>query len=229
MKGGRNQKMKTLLVVDDDDAVRRLMRLNLGDTYEIVDTGEPELALALALEHRPDAILLDLRMPAFDGFQLSQAFQTLCTTQSIPFFVVSGEAGASTKELCKRLGASGYFEKPVDFDALLATLASAVQKQPAPKRTEVSVNLHVPLKLVGRDCGGQPFEVVTNTDSASISGFLCACSAHLEIGSAVQVYLLPGGEKLVGRARVTRSDHEHRPSPSYSFRFVEKTDSWVLQ
>lgn len=221
--------MKTLLVVDDDDAVRRLMRVNLSDTYEIVDTGEPELALALALEHRPDAILLDLRMPAFDGFQLSQAFQTLCTTQSIPFFVVSGEAGASTKELCLRLGASGYFEKPVDFDALLATLDSVVQKQSAPKRTEVSVNLQVPLKLVGKDCGGQPFEVTSKTDGASITGFSCASSVHLDVGSAVQVYLLSGREEFAGKARVTRVDHEHKPFPRYSFRFVEKTEAWILQ
>ncbi len=221
--------MKTLLVVDDDDAVRRLMRVNLGDTYEIVDTGEPELALALALEHRPDAILLDLRMPAFDGFQLSQAFRTLCTTQSIPFFVVSGEAGAGTKEHCMRLGASGYFEKPVDFDALLATLENTVQKQPAPKRSEVSVNLRVPLKLVGKDCGGQPFEISTTTDGASISGFLSTCSAHLDVGSSVQVYLLSGGEKSVGKARVTRTEHDHKPYPRYSFRFVEKTDDWILK
>jgi CheY-like chemotaxis protein len=221
--------MKTLLVVDDDDAVRRLMRINLGDTYEIVDTGEPELALALALEHRPDAILLDLRMPSFDGFQLSQAFRTLCTTQSIPFFVVSGEAGASTKEHCVRLGASGYFEKPVDFDALLATLENVVQKQAVPKRTEVSVNLHVPIKLVGKDCGGRPFEVSTTTDSASVSGFLCACSAHLDVGSAVQVYLLSSGEKFAGKARVTRTENDHKPHPRYGFRFVDKTDDWVLK
>ena len=220
--------MKTLLVVDDDDAVRRMIRLNLGDNYEIVDTGEPELALALALEHRPDAILLDLRMPAFNGFQLSQAFRTLCTTQSIPFFVVSGEAGMETKERCMSLGASGYFEKPVDFDALQSALERAVQKQEPVKRSEVSVNLHVPLKLVGKDCGGQAFEVTTNTESASISGFQCACSAHLDIGSAVQVSLLSGGEKPAGKARVTRTDNAQRPYPRYSFRFVEKTANWVL-
>ena len=220
--------MKTLLVVDDDDAVRRMIRLNLGDHYEIVDTGEPELALALALEHRPDAVLLDLRMPAFNGFQLSQAFRTLCTTQSIPFFVVSGEAGMETKERCMSLGASGYFEKPVDFDALQSALQSVVEKRQAIKRNEVSVNLHVPLKLVGQDVGGQRFEITTSTDSASISGFQCACSAHLEVGSAVQVLLLSSGEKVAGKARVTRTDNTQKPYPRYSFRFVETTADWVL-
>lgn len=220
--------MKTLLVVDDDDAVRRMIRLNLGDHYEIVDTGEPELALALALEHRPDAILLDLRMPAFNGFQLSQTFRTLCTTQSIPFFVVSGEAGMETKERCMSLGAAGYFEKPVDFDALMSALENVVQKQPTVKRNDVGVNLRVPLKLLGHDCGGQAFEVTASTETASVSGFQCACSAHLDIGSAVQVLLLSGGEKLAGKARVTRTDHAHKPYSRYSFRFVETTADWVL-
>jgi CheY-like chemotaxis protein len=49
--------------VDDDEAIRRLVRLNLTDLYEIFDAGQPEEALALASEHKPDAILLDLRMP----------------------------------------------------------------------------------------------------------------------------------------------------------------------
>ena len=50
--------MGKVLVVDDDEALRRLMRLELSDTYEIIDSGEPERGLALALENEPDAILL---------------------------------------------------------------------------------------------------------------------------------------------------------------------------
>ena len=49
--------MKRPLVVDDDDAVRRLIRLSLADCFEVTDTAEPEQACALALEHKPDAIL----------------------------------------------------------------------------------------------------------------------------------------------------------------------------
>ena len=51
--------MQKLLVVDDDEALRRLMRVELSDTFEVIDSGEPEQGLALALEHKPDAILLD--------------------------------------------------------------------------------------------------------------------------------------------------------------------------
>ncbi len=107
-----------LLVVDDEESMRRLVRLNLADTYEIVETGEPEQALALALEHKPDAVLLDLRMPKYSGFELCKTLTSLSSTQLIPVIVISGEAGSKTKELCRDLGVAAYFEKPVDFDLL---------------------------------------------------------------------------------------------------------------
>src|SRR5271154_1631007 len=102
----RRSEMTKLLVVDDEEAMRRLVRLNLGDSYDIVDTGEPEQALALALEHKPDAILLDLRMPKYSGFELLQTFTSFARTQMIPVIIVSGEAGGETKERCKQLGAT---------------------------------------------------------------------------------------------------------------------------
>src|SRR6201996_9754185 len=116
------QKVATLLVVDDEESMRRLMRLNLGDKYHIVDTGEPETALAMALEHKPDAILLDLRMPKYSGYELAQTFTTFSSTKLIPVLVISGEAGSTTKSFCRDLGVTAYFEKPVDFDALDQTL-----------------------------------------------------------------------------------------------------------
>src|SRR5438552_15424125 len=97
--------MNTLLVVDDDEAMRRLIRLSLADSYKIVDTGEPEHALALALEHKPDAILVDSRMPKYSGLELCQTFPSCSSTQLIPAFVISEDAGAKTTQICRDLGA----------------------------------------------------------------------------------------------------------------------------
>src|SRR5277367_3415601 len=99
--------MEKLLVVDDDEAIRRLIRLELCASYEIIDSGEPEQGLALALENRPDAILLDLRMPKYSGYDLLQTFTSFGCTQMIPVIIVSGEAGGETKEHCKQLGSAG--------------------------------------------------------------------------------------------------------------------------
>ena len=143
--------MGKLLVVDDDEVLRRLMRLELGDTYEVIDTGEPEAGLALALEHRPDAILLDLRMPNYSGYELCQTFTSFSRTQTIPVVIVSGEAGAQTREHCKQLGAAAYFEKPLDFEALKVFLRGIAKSSRHIPRSEVRVRLRVPLKLRGKD------------------------------------------------------------------------------
>jgi CheY-like chemotaxis protein len=68
--------VRRLLIVDDDEAIRRLFRLQLADEYEIIDTADPEQALALAMEHKPDAILLDMHMPKFSGFDLCRTFNS---------------------------------------------------------------------------------------------------------------------------------------------------------
>lgn len=218
-----------MLLVDDDEALRRMVRLCLGDVHEIVDTGVAEDALALALEHKPDAILLDLRMPRYSGFELCQTFPSFSSTQLIPVIVVSGEAGARTKELCRGLGAVGYFEKPVDFDALNEFIATMLKNRRVERRSEVRVRLRVPLRLCGTDNRGERFEVLTSTENVSRSGFLCACNVALDRDTVVDVFLTGPDEPCVGKARVVRSKWADTQYPRYGFRFVEKSAGWVLE
>jgi DNA-binding response OmpR family regulator len=219
--------MKRLLIVDDDDAMRRLVRLNLSDSYEIIDTGDPEQALALAMEHKPDAILLDLRMPKLSGIDLCRTLSACSKTQPVPVFLVSGEPAADTQRYCKELGAAGAFEKPIDFEALRGCL-TRLQKQNAIPRAEVRVRLRVHIKIAGVDSQGKSFEEKTYTENVSLSGFLCSCIAALQKDSVVKVYLMEPQEQLVGNARAVRSESAAPPSTRYGFRFVEKSGPWVL-
>ena len=221
--------MQKLLVVDDEEPVRRLIRLNLGDTYEVIDTGDPEQALALAMQNKPAAILLDLRMPRFSGFELCRTFSSMTFTQLIPIFVVSGEAGSSTKALCKDLGATDYFEKPIDFEGLRSSLAKVLGAKRPERRREVRIRLRVPIKLSGKDANSKVFEEETLTENVAPSSFLCGCTAVLNKDSVAQVYSIRGSEQLVGSARVIRSEANDTPYPRYAFRFVEKSGAWVLQ
>jgi DNA-binding response OmpR family regulator len=220
--------MDKLLIVDDEAAMRRLLRINLADRYEIIDTGDPEQALALAMQDKPNAILLDLRMPKYSGYELCRTFNSLTSTQLIPLIIVSGEAGATTKSLCKELGATAYYEKPVDFDALREGLAKVLHAVRPERRSEVRVCLRVKLKLRGTDVHEKPFEEVSTTENVSRSAFLCGCTAALKIGSTVEVNLLGGETKFVGNARVIRSEGCDTPYPRYAFRFVEKSSEWIL-
>jgi twitching motility two-component system response regulator PilG len=221
--------MQKLLVIDDEEPMRRLLRVNLSDTYEVIDTGDPEQGLALAMQNKPSAILLDLRMPRFSGFELCRTFTALTSTQLTPVFIISGEAGSTTKSLCKELGATAYFEKPIDFDLLRSRLAEVLNAKRPERRSEVRVSLRAPLKLSGIDSHGGSFEECTHTENVSLHAFLCGCAASLNSNSVVNVFLLSGGEQLVGTARVIRSESTETPYPRYAFRFIEKSGQWVLQ
>lgn len=221
--------MGKLIVVDDDEALRRLMRLELSDAYEVIDSGEPEQGLALALEHKPDAILLDLRMPKYSGYELLQTYTSLSRTQMIPVIIVSGEAGAQTKEHCKHLGAADYFEKPIDFEALRACLQKLAKTRRFIPRTDLRVRLHVPLKLKSTDCQGKKSEETATTENVSLSGFQCACTTELPLDSILDVYMTNSRQDYVGKAKIVHCDSKTGSFRRYGFRFIEKTGPWVLQ
>src|SRR5260370_28931771 len=152
------------------------MHLELSESYEVIDTGEPEQGLALALEHRPEAILLDLRMPKYSGYELLQTFASFSRTQMIPVIIVSGEGGGQTKEHCKQLGAAGYFEKPIDFEGLRACLSQIARQGRHIPRDAVRVRVCSALKLSGAYAQGKKFEEIATTENVSLSGFLCRCT-----------------------------------------------------
>lgn len=220
--------MPKLLVVDDDESIRKLHRLNLADTFDIIDTAEPEHALALALEHKPDAILLDLMMPKYSGLELCQTLTSFSSTQLIPVVVVSGEIKQEIKTLCQSLGASAFFEKPVDYDALRASLTDILKGKRPERRSEVRVRLRTVIKLRGQDREGKVFEELTTTENLGQQSFLCGCTPFLKLTSLVEVFLISGAEESAGKARVVRCAKSDTQYPRYAFQFVEKTGRWVL-
>jgi DNA-binding response OmpR family regulator len=226
----RNDGTHKLLVVDDDDSVRRMMRESLSDGFEVVDTSHPEEALALALEHKPDAILLDLRMPKYSGFQLCQTLANLNSTQLIPIVIVSAESGAKTREICRNLGAADYFEKPVDFDHLRKRLRELVAGHHKERRAEVRVRLRATVRVKGRDLSGDPVNILTTTENVARGSFLCTCAAALDEGSSLEVFLpiLMAGDDYVGLAKVVRSEWNETHYPRYACRFSQSPDNWVL-
>lgn len=221
--------LPTILIVDDDHAMRGLLGLRLSDAFRIIETGEPEQALGLALEHKPAAILLDLMMPKCSGFELCQSFRALSYTSRIPIFVITGEAGAKFREHCESLGAAGYFQKPVDFAALRFQLGREIGAKPPERRAHVRVRMRVILILRGNDENGIPFEETTATDNVSAGGFLCRSQTPLIRGTVVDVFLASDPERFAGRAEVVRRESPGAPWQGYGFRFQEITADWVLQ
>jgi DNA-binding response OmpR family regulator len=220
--------MSKVLIVDDDEAMRGLLRVRLEGSYEIFDTGDPERALGLAMEHKPDAILLDLMMPKLSGFDLCQSLHSLSYTSRSRIFIITGKGGRAAQEYCKNLGATGFFQKPLDFNALKRRLAEELGTQRPEQRSQTRVRMRVSLKLCGTDVSGKPFEEITFTENVSAGGFLCNCAASLATGATVEVFLVGGKERYVGCARVMRKEFDTNWR-RYGFHLEEKKGEWVVQ
>ena len=222
--------MLKILIVDDDEATLKLMRIRLSEAYEAICTRDPEQALGLALEHKPDAILLDLMMPKLSGFELCQSLRSLSYTSTIPIIVITGELDAKYKEHCANLGAVGYFEKPLDFDQLKRTLTAQIESNRPEHRVHVRVRMRLALKLRGTDASGRKFEEMTTTENVSAAGFLCNCMSALVKDAIVEVTLSSGcGERYIGRAQVVRKESSGTPWHRYGFQFRGKTLDWPFQ
>jgi len=220
--------MPRLLIVDDDDSMRKLLRARLESSYEITDTSDPEEGIVLALQLKPDAILLDLMMPRYSGFEVCQTLSSMSFTRRIPVFIVSGESSERYRAFCENLGAKGFFQKPVDFPMLQKALAAVIGGSHAVRRPEARVRLKAMLKLSGVDSGGAPLDLTTVTENVTPNGFLCACHARMKEGAVVEVYFASDGKHFVGRAQVARVDWPGTQGQICDFQFIGKPADWVL-
>ena len=118
----------TVLVVDDDEAVRELMQRFLGrEGFRVVATGRGEEALRLAREIAPDAITLDVMMPGMDGWAVLAALKADAATADIPVVMVTI---VDDRNLGYALGAADYLTKPIDRERLVAVLARHRPQRP---------------------------------------------------------------------------------------------------
>lgn len=218
-----------ILVVDDDDAIRKLIKSRLSDIYDVVDTANPKLALEMVFQDPPDCILLDLRMPRHSGLELCQTLSSLSFTQEIPIFVISGKSREIYREICLSLGAREFFEKPVDFHRLKLCIAEALKAATTNRRSEPRLRLKTAMVLRGIDKYGDYFQTQITTDNVSASGFGCLANIAMEKGTVVELELGLGSERLVGRARLVRIEQRPQDQMFYGFQIIEKTGNWILE
>lgn len=219
--------MRTLLIIDDDEATRRLLRARFADAYAIIDTSDPEEGLVLALQRKPDAILLDLMMPKYSGFEVCQTLASMSFTQRIPVLIISGESAERYRDFCTNLGAKRFFQKPFDVGTLRKQLEAVICGESS-ERAEARVRFRTPLKLSGRNSKGSPLQVITVTENVTGGGFLYMCAAEIEKGTVVEVHLATDAGTFVGRARVGRIDFAGTRGQTCDFQFLEAPRDWVL-
>lgn len=121
---GISRSGKTILIVDDEAAIRSMLKQSLEDQgYAVVEAADATEAIAKARSLRPDVILLDIMMPDLSGYDVLRVLKHDEITRGIPVIIVSV---LEDKEKALMLGASSYITKPVDESSLYDSITRAL-------------------------------------------------------------------------------------------------------
>lgn len=112
-----------ILIVEDDADVRLGYHVLLkANHYETVLAGDSVSAISAARQHQPDLIILDLGLPAGDGFLVLERLKTNINLSMVPVIVVSGRNISSSKARALEAGAIAFLQKPYESEELLAII-----------------------------------------------------------------------------------------------------------
>jgi DNA-binding response OmpR family regulator len=121
--------MKTILVVDDDPGIVKLLESRLkANDYAVLTATEAADGLELAMGSNPDLIVLDVMMPIINGYNFCRLLKSQEKQKSIPVIFLTSRDAADDIKIGKDMGAEAYLTKPVNMDALLNTIRDLIKK-----------------------------------------------------------------------------------------------------
>ena len=121
-----------ILIVDDDPDLRFALKLRLqAQKYDIVNAVDGYSAIAQANKEKPDLIILDLGLPAGDGFVVLDRLHRNPELAAIPVIVLTARDPESTERKALQMGACAFFQKPADNGALLGVIRARLAQTSA--------------------------------------------------------------------------------------------------
>jgi CheY-like chemotaxis protein len=112
--------MKTILIVEDIELNIDLLTQLLEDDYYLLVARDGVQGVALAEQHHPDLILMDISLPVMDGYEATRCIRRTCET--LPIIGVSAHAMQGDDDKARAAGCTDYLTKPVDEDLLFKKL-----------------------------------------------------------------------------------------------------------
>jgi len=118
---------KLILVVEDDERIVKALSVRLNAKgYHVLAAYDAIMAIQKAMEQPPDLILLDITMPGGNGLTVAERIKSSTKTAHIPIIFLTASKEPNLHHKALALGATAFFEKPFDFDELLATVRAAL-------------------------------------------------------------------------------------------------------
>ena len=118
---------KRILIIEDDHKIAFALSVRLGaNGYPTWIARDGALGLGMAVSNRPDLVLMDIGLPAGDGFSLAERIKSHIPADAPRFIFLTASKSPELRERAEKLGAAAFFEKPYEAEALLAAVKAAL-------------------------------------------------------------------------------------------------------
>ena len=118
--------MKILYVEDNPDNIYMLTRRLNKKGFEMIIAGDGQEGIDMALEEKPDLILMDLSLPTMDGWTATEKIKKIDEIKDIPIIALSAHAMPEHRDRAIKAGCSDYDTKPVDIKRLLGKISQYI-------------------------------------------------------------------------------------------------------
>ena len=125
---GRNQNRPLVLVADDEPDMRRFLRLQLAEDYDVIEAADGNQAAEKAQHFLPDILLLDLMMPYKDGLQVCRELREYAPTAGLPIILLTARADEEAKFDALQMGANDFLAKPFSSIELAARVKNLIER-----------------------------------------------------------------------------------------------------
>jgi two-component system KDP operon response regulator KdpE len=118
---------KKILIVEDEKDCLLIMAAELrASGYKVVSAWDAVGAVMMAVQEKPDLILLDIGLPAGNGIVVMERIAAISNIAATPIIIVTASDSAKTKKQAFEKGAAAYFQKPFELDKLLEAIQKAL-------------------------------------------------------------------------------------------------------
>ena len=115
--------MKRILVVEDEEANMYLIRFILRKSgYEVIEARSGEEGVELAIEEKPDLVIMDIQLPGIDGLEATKRIRESEANEELPIVALTSYAMVGDKEKALKAGCTGYIEKPINPETFITEI-----------------------------------------------------------------------------------------------------------
>jgi DNA-binding response OmpR family regulator len=119
--------MKSVLLVDDDNTILLGIGVRLKSMgYTVYTAKDAVSAISAVVKNRPDVVVLDVALPAGDGFLVARRLQNLVSSAATPIIFITASENLSLRERAMKQGAAAFLKKPFDATALADAIETAL-------------------------------------------------------------------------------------------------------